>query len=185
MRCKDEDCRDSSCLGNRLELVGFPSLDDDGTEVMEEERVRILGVHHKNDGRGRGGDGNIDILLPLGPLNDLFLFWIRMGWGLISSSSTELFRSHGGNAFSSSTFTQYWKLIMGSAQHVGLDYFPPNISRTSYVDGITQGEFILDLVDLGLLEGMCIRTARQYEIYGRSEIDHDAHVHSNAHHYYL
>lgn len=137
--CRDKDCRDKNCLGNRVELVGSPSLDDDGSEVCAEDRVRILGVHHKNDGRGKRGGNNIDILLPLGPLNDMFLFWIKLGWGMIPSSSPELFRSQWGNQFSNSTFTQYWALLMRTALPLGLSYFPPNLARTSFVESFTQG----------------------------------------------
>ena len=105
-------------------------------------RVRILGIHHKNDSRGGGGQqqqGPINVLLPQGPLNDLLLFWVREGWGTISSSSGELFRSTWGLPFSNSTFTQYWSMLLRSAQPLGLSYFPPNLGRTSYVEAYTQG----------------------------------------------
>jgi hypothetical protein len=138
--CRDPDCRATNCLGNRVEVEGTPFLDDKGMEIQEEERVRIYGVHHKNDTRGGQSQGTIEILLPLGPLNDLLLFWIRVGWGLIPSSSPELFRSTWGNTFSKCTFTQYWASLMRSALPLGLPYYPPNIFRTSYVDAFTQGQ---------------------------------------------
>lgn len=104
--------------------------------------MRILGVHHKNDSRGGGGQqqqGPIDVLLPSGTFNDLLLYWVRVGWETIHSSSPELFRSTWGHSFTNSTFTHYWELLMKSAQPLGLGYFPPNLGRTSYVEAYTQG----------------------------------------------
>ena len=144
--CSNKDCLDKqNCLGNRVELVAEVSLDDDGTEVHQEERVRILGVHHKNDRRGKAaGDGNIDILLPLGPFNDLLLFWVRLGWGgwgVMGGSSPELFRAHSGNLFSKSTLTQYWKVLLeNTAVPLGIPYFAPNLARTSFVEEFTKGK---------------------------------------------
>ena len=133
-------------MGNRVEIVGVPVLNVDGVEIQEEERVRVLGIHHKNDSRGGAGQqqqGPIDVTLPLGSLNDMLLFWIREGWGTITSSSPELFRSRVGQSFSNSTFTQYWETLMKSAQPLGLPYFPPNLGRTSYIERYTRGERIL------------------------------------------
>ena len=82
------------------------------------------------------------VALPQGRLNTLLVWWINEGWHRLGKSvpggrrrSFNLFTSSVTNAFTDSTFCQYWKKIMLS---VGADYFPPNLARTSFVEAYTS-----------------------------------------------
>ena len=126
-----------------MELIGTPSFDEDGREIWEEDRVLIIGIHHKKDsiaGLGHYNKNPIRILLPRGPFNSLFSYYIKDVWGLTSNSSPQLFRSTWGNPFSKCTFTHYWEGLMKSALPLGLPYFPPNLGRRIFVEAFTQGQ---------------------------------------------
>jgi hypothetical protein len=132
--CRDPDCNLSGCLGNRVELT-------------EDRLVRIIAPHHKTEDSRKG---SMSVTLPSGTLSTLMQFWITEGWDSLSRRapggrrSGNLFTSSLTNAFTDSTFTQYWKKVMSSA---GAAYFPPNLARTSFV------ESYVSVMDQGLWQG--------------------------------
>ena len=103
--------------------------------------VITLIVHHNNTHfvMSRHGDRGspLSYSLPEGPLVKLLLAHIHEGHKLLTqqrgSHAITLFVSNHGHTFTGSTFTQYWKNLMGSIDTNGMRYYPPNDFRTSFI----------------------------------------------------
>lgn len=113
------------------------------SNIVTQTGVRIIAPHHKTEDLMQN-QGPLDITLPPGrPLTDMLVHWIQHGWHcLVSStrsSTSSLFLSSAGNPFTDSTFWQYWMKLLQD-RPVGLDLFPPNMARTSFVEAFTEGE---------------------------------------------
>jgi hypothetical protein len=112
---------------------------EEDEEEEEEERIMLIAPHHKTEDRK---PGHMEMKLPQGVLTKLFLYWIKTGWGALPSRvpkgkrCNNIFTSTLGNAFTDSTFCQYWMKIM-KATSSSLPYFPPNLARTSFVESFT------------------------------------------------
>lgn len=66
--CTDKDCSDPKCIGNHFQV--FRKVGE------QEERVRLVAPHHKND---RKGFRAIKFTLPLGPITTLILRFAKYG----------------------------------------------------------------------------------------------------------
>ena len=166
--CLDPNCHTLGCKGNRVEIVDMQGQEaasgGGGGGGRWQRQVDALGggggsssssnisrnqmgiqvtVHHHKNEHQMQNQGPLVVCLPPGrPLTDMMVHWIQHGWhALVSSTgstSSSLFMSSCGNAFSDSTFCHYWKMLLGDS---ALPYFPPNLVRTSFVEAFTAGGF--------------------------------------------
>jgi hypothetical protein len=136
--CTDEDCQHPfECQGNIM-------------SITEEERVRVFIPHHKTERHTSVlVSGPIDVLLPPGPLTDLLLWWMRMGWTeayntitprpLSDLLSLPLFMKPAGTPFSSSELSNYW-LKQQPKDNTILNKITLTDCRTSFVEAYTACE---------------------------------------------
>jgi hypothetical protein len=107
-------------------------------------KIRNVVVHGKNERTGGGID--LDYLLPEGLATKLLAVHILEGRELLaphtdSGQEARLFVTNAGNPFNNATFAHYWRTLMGNcsvAERMGIQYFPPNLARTSFVEEYTS-----------------------------------------------
>lgn len=100
--------------------------------------IKITAPHHKTEHVMQNQGPLVVALPPNRPLTDMMVHWIQHGWSCLvqstGSTSSSLFMSSYGRAFSNTTFTQYWKKLLGDSTN---EYFPPNMVRTRFVEAFT------------------------------------------------
>ena len=136
--CQDPDCiMGAGCAGNHLELTTIASKGSSWQHFdFDTQSVKNVVVHQKNDRRGAAQHLEYDF--PDGALVKSLLAHINAGHTLLTQNGggmTKLFVTHPGNAFSNSTFTQFWKSLMG--QVGAQEYFAPSVMRTMFVEEYT------------------------------------------------
>lgn len=140
--CSDPDCLKKAfgqpCKGNRVSVVttgqeaswhyGYPA-----------KAVRLEIVHGKNDRRQCREMYNVAFTLPEGSITQLFLAHIFEGQHLLTHhlpyAHCHMFVTKAGASFANAVFTQYWaKLMRRAGDLYGLEYFPPSLARTIFVE---------------------------------------------------
>lgn len=130
--CMDPDCLFPSCKGDRVEVTGCNMSYTGSTDIT------IKVVHGKSDRKHQHGGYQVDI--PEGLFKDLLLSHIEEGRAALEQEGAgkeaclKLFVSNSGNPFNDATFVHYWRGVMDSARAFGLDYIPPTVARTVFVE---------------------------------------------------
>ena len=163
--CKDPDCTLIGCAGNRLELLfraggeagggvggGGSGEADAGAGDEDDEAagewfynysttdITFHVVHGKNDRCDSRDCYQINFTAPRGDLVKLLLAHIQEGHGIMTmeheEATTIFFNPRSKMAFSDSTFTQYWQVLLKRPGDGGtrLPYFPPSKCRQIFVD---------------------------------------------------
>ena len=154
--CQDKDCMaGDACMGNHMALVALaterdaaaagpseaPAPDPAGLWLYDYEKraVSIVVVHTKND--RRRNNSPLEYTLPRGPLSKLVMAHVKEGHKLLTlereDTMLRLFVTKQGKEFNDATFCQFWETLMSSTAS-GMQYFPPSLARTAFVEDYTS-----------------------------------------------